>query len=183
MENYILLCANLFLLYHYGKDIHHHVEGEAFNALHEAIDTYANNKYDTMDYFDYIDTIKEQIIAGSQIEPFMEREYIAAAMQKYPEYAPTNQENFIQYMQLINETLDVIEHVAQNTELADNSRLGDLAKYLKQYAGLIFLQVRTELQQQQLPAGQEQITNPVMEVQQPQAPQQANWVQRIMGGR
>lgn len=179
MEQLNLLCGYLLAIYHYGKNIHHQVSGESFQAMHELADTIANNKYDTMDYFDYIDTIKEELIAGNLEQPPLEEEFMQIALQLMPQYAQGDQENFVQYLRLISQTGQLINQITQDMDLGDNSRLGDLAKDLKQYTGLIFLQVRGYLEQKQTEATQQEqeAAQHVPSQQQPQG-----FIQRLAQG-
>lgn len=127
------LIISLIVIKEFSKDIHYTAHGEAFYAKHLLVDKF--------EWDDYIDLLKECSLLGNDIRPLSAKDYL----KKVSDYLLNPREkddkgNFNILIGMLNSTLNLIDEM-QDLSKADENLVGAIAQDLKQYKGLLNLQV------------------------------------------
>lgn len=126
------LIVALTIIDNFSKDIHYTAHGDSFFAKHLFADKF--------NFAEDIDLLKECCLLGAGERPSASKVYLKAAEVLLVEPKDNNdRQNFTVLYAYINKTLELINNL--KLDAADANVIGNIAQKLKQYLGLINLQI------------------------------------------
>ena len=132
MQDFHFLVSYLIALQAYAKDFHYYCKSFGKHLYADVVQD---------DLYDYIDSIKENVMLGSGLLPYSSKAYLQVAAILVPPITNDDKQNLTMLKAFIDMGCTMVNNIQGSTR-GQNALLDEIAGHLDKAAGLAFLQLR-----------------------------------------